>query len=124
MRVVYKTDIENFLPCVATVGFFDGVHAGHRYLIEELKALALNQNLASVVITFANHPRQVLDSNFRPDLLTSLSEKLIQLESTGIDICVVLDFTAEIANLSAYEFLGITVRMDFRNIVITGNYWE
>jgi len=105
MRIIYQTELENFLPCVATVGFFDGVHTGHRFLIEELKALAHTQNLESVVITFATHPRKVLNSDFQPDLLTTLSEKLIQLESTGIDICVVLDFTVEMANLSAYEFL-------------------
>lgn len=105
MRIIYQTELENFLPCVATVGFFDGVHTGHRFLIEELKVLAHTQNLESVVITFATHPRKVLNSDFQPDLLTTLSEKLIQLESTGIDICVVLDFTVEMANLSAYEFL-------------------
>lgn len=115
MRVIYQTEIENFLPCVATVGFFDGVHAGHRFLIEELKAFARSQNRKSVVVTFANHPRKVLDFNFQPDLLTTLSEKLIQLESTEIDICVVLDFTVEMANLSAYEFLK-TILLDQLNV--------
>ncbi|MDP4239048.1 MAG: bifunctional riboflavin kinase/FAD synthetase [Bacteroidota bacterium] len=105
MQIIYQSEIEKSAPCVATVGFFDGVHAGHRFLIEELKVIAKKQNQKSVVVTFAVHPRKVLNSEFQPDLLTSLSEKLIQLESTGIDGCVVLDFTLEMAQLSAYEFL-------------------
>jgi len=91
--------------CVATVGFFDGVHAGHRFLIDELKAIAKAQNKRSVVITFATHPRMVLDAAFKPELLNTLPEKIALLESTGIDSCVVLEFTAEMAKLSAYEFI-------------------
>jgi riboflavin kinase/FMN adenylyltransferase len=90
---------------VATVGFFDGVHAGHRFLIEELKAIAKKQNLPSVVFTFAEHPRKVLHSDFQPAILTTLQEKIIQLESTGIDLCVVLHFSPEMAKLTAQEFL-------------------
>ena len=90
---------------VATVGFFDGVHAGHRFLIEELKTIAIEQDLKSLVITFAVHPRKVLNSDFQPQLLTTLAEKLYQLESTGIDNCIVLDFTLIMAKLSAYDFL-------------------
>jgi riboflavin kinase/FMN adenylyltransferase len=91
--------------CVATVGFFDGVHAGHRFLIDELKAIAKAQNLKSIVFTFAIHPRKVLDPDFKPDLINTLAEKVALLESTGIDTCIVLDFTPEMAKLSAYEFI-------------------
>jgi riboflavin kinase / FMN adenylyltransferase len=95
----------NFLPCVATVGFFDGVHAGHRFLIEELKTLARARNLKSMVVTFGTHPRKVLNSDFQPKLLTTLSDKLEQINTTGIDYCEVLDFSVELAQLSAFEFL-------------------
>jgi riboflavin kinase / FMN adenylyltransferase len=91
--------------CVATVGFFDGVHAGHRFLIDELKAIAKAQNKKSVVITFATHPRKVLDTTFQPELLNTLSEKIALLESTGVDSCIVLEFTPEMAKLSANEFI-------------------
>lgn len=91
--------------CVATVGFFDGLHLGHRYLIEELKTQAAQQQLKSLVITFSVHPRKVLHSDFQPMLLTSLNEKLEQLATTGVDACVVLDFSLEIAQLSAQQFL-------------------
>lgn len=113
MRIIYQKDIVNFSPGIATVGFFDGVHAGHRFLIDELKTLAAERKLESMVITFASHPRKVLNSDFQPDLLTTLSEKLIQLASTGIDTCIVLDFTPEMANLSAYQFLKTILSEQF-----------
>jgi len=105
MQILYQNETTDFLPCVATVGFFDGLHIGHRFLIEELKSIAREQNLKSVVITFSKHPRKVLNSDFQPELLTTLDEKLIQLETTGIDACVVLDFSHALAQLSAFEFL-------------------
>lgn len=105
MRIIHQNETAGILPCVATVGFFDGVHIGHRFLIEELKTIAKEQNLKSTVITFATHPRKILKSDFQPELLTTPNEKLIQLESTGIDACVVLEFTPDMAQLSAYEFL-------------------
>ena len=105
MNIIYPSDTFSLASCAATVGFFDGVHAGHRFLINELKEIATKQGLKSVVFTFANHPRKVIDTTFKPELLTTLSEKLTQLESTGIDTCIVLDFCTEMAELSAYEFL-------------------
>lgn len=103
---VYNSNIKFDLnECVATVGFFDGVHAGHRFLINELKLMAANQNKKSVVFTFAEHPRKVLHADFRPALITTLDEKLIQLDSTGVDACVVLDFSSAMSKLTAFEFL-------------------
>ena len=103
---VYNSNIKFDLnECVATVGFFDGVHAGHRFLINELKLMAANQNKKSVVFTFAEHPRKVLHADFRPALITTLDEKLIQLDSTGVDACVVLDFSSAMSKLTALEFL-------------------
>ncbi len=91
--------------CVATVGFFDGVHAGHRFLIDQVKAFAEEKNLPSVVFTFAVHPRKVLHSDYQPQLLTTFDEKLFQLQSTGIDTCIVLNFDHAMAGMTAYEFL-------------------
>ncbi|MFZ4725270.1 MAG: riboflavin biosynthesis protein RibF [Paludibacter sp.] len=105
MQIFYQNEIEDFQPCVATVGIFDGVHAGHRFLIEQVKEFANALNIMSVVITFAKHPRSVLNPEFSPEILNTLPEKLQQLESTGIDACIVLDFTIEMGQLSAYNFL-------------------
>ncbi len=90
---------------VATVGFFDGVHSGHRYLIDRLKAVAHENNCMSMIITFDKHPRQVLNSDYKPMLLSTLDEKLNLLSQTGIDCCVVLPFTADMADLSAHDFM-------------------
>lgn len=90
---------------VATIGFFDGVHVGHRFLIEELKAEAKKRNLPSAVITFPQHPRVVLHADYQPKLLNSLDEKLHQLATTGIDYCILLPFTEALAKLSAQAFI-------------------
>jgi riboflavin kinase/FMN adenylyltransferase len=90
---------------LATLGFFDGVHLGHRYLIKELKAKAQSLGLPSLLVTFSPHPREVLrnDTSFR--LLTTLDEKLSLINSLGIDKTVVLPFNHKLAAYSAHDFL-------------------
>jgi riboflavin kinase/FMN adenylyltransferase len=90
---------------MATVGFFDGVHRGHRFLIEEMRRVAAGRGLPAAVFTFPVHPRVVLQAGYQPDLLNSFDEKLAHLATTGIDYCAVLDFTPAMAGLSAREFM-------------------
>ncbi|GAB6011604.1 riboflavin biosynthesis protein RibF [Viscerimonas tarda] len=90
---------------VATIGFFDGVHTGHRYLIEQVKAEALRRSLPSAVITFPIHPRKVLNKAYQPALLCGYEEKLKRLADTGVDYCIVLDFSIEISQLAAKDFM-------------------
>lgn len=90
---------------VATIGFFDGVHLGHRFLIENLRRVAMERGLPSAVITFPQHPRAVLQADYQPKLLNSFEEKLQHLASTEIDYCIVLDFTIELSRLSAQSFI-------------------
>lgn len=92
-------------PCAATIGFFDGVHLGHQYLIGKLVAEAHARKLEATIITFDCHPRQVLDSDYRPLLLNTLEEKLSLLASTRVDNCVVLSFNRDMSSLSAYDFM-------------------
>ena len=92
-------------PCVATIGFFDGVHLGHRHLIERVISEARERGLQSTVITFDRHPREVLQSDFKPKLLTTLDEKLLMLSLSEADACVVLPFTLDLAQLTAREFM-------------------
>lgn len=104
---IYKhNDAIPWDKCVATMGFFDGVHGGHRFLLNEVMGEARRQQTISVVITFNEHPRKILKSDFQPRLLTTLEEKLELLDSTGVDACVVLDFTKEMSQLSAKEFIA------------------
>ena len=92
-------------PCVATIGFFDGVHRGHRFLIERLKEDAQRTGLESTVITFERHPRQVLSADYQPKLLTTFEEKMLLLSKTGVDNCAVLQFDRQMALLTAREFM-------------------
>lgn len=92
-------------PCVATIGFFDGVHRGHRFLIERLKEDAKAAGLESTVITFERHPRQVLSSDYQPKLLTTFEEKRLLLSRTGVDNCAVLQFDRQMAQMTAREFM-------------------
>lgn len=93
-----------------TVGFFDGVHLGHRFLIEQLKLYASELQLPSAVITFPVHPRKVLVPDFKLELLNHFEEKLHQLESTGVDYCYVLDFTKDLSSLTAKRFIQEVLR--------------
>ena len=89
----------------ATIGFFDGVHLGHRFLVKELKQEAGKRNLASAVITFAQHPRAVLHSDYQPKLLNSFREKMTHLLELDVDYCILIDFTEELSHYSAEEFI-------------------
>lgn len=90
---------------VVTLGFFDGVHIGHRYLIEQVKEEAKRLSLPSAVITFPVHPRKVLQKDYQPALLCGYDEKLEQLATTHVDYCISLPFTIELSQLSAKEFI-------------------
>lgn len=89
----------------ACIGFFDGVHKGHRFLLEHLQKEARLTNTLSAVISFANHPRKLIQPDFQLHLINTLDEKIANLSSTGIDACFLLDFTEDIRNLSAREFI-------------------
>jgi riboflavin kinase/FMN adenylyltransferase len=90
---------------VATIGFFDGMHQGHRFLIRQMKDLAGVRRLPAAAITFSQHPRAVLQADYQPKLLNSFDEKLERLAETDVDYCVVLDFTVALSKLTAEEFI-------------------
>jgi riboflavin kinase/FMN adenylyltransferase len=92
-------------PCAATIGFFDGVHLGHRHLLKDLCQMASQRGLSAVAVTFARHPRQVVQTDWHPQLLTTLDEKTALLAETGIDQLVVLPFDEAMAALTAREFM-------------------
>jgi len=89
----------------ATIGFFDGVHAGHRFLLDQLKIEAEMHDLPSMAITFLQHPRNVLQTEFQPKLLNTFDERIDRLSQTGIDYCLLLAFTYSLSQLSAKEFI-------------------
>jgi len=105
MKFIHDIAHSELEPCVATIGFFDGVHIGHRFLIDQVKRLATEKELKSLLITFDTHPRQQSNPHWTPLLLTTNQEKKDLLVSTGADYCLVLDFTPKVSHLSAKEFM-------------------
>ena len=106
MKFITLSDPLPYQACVATIGFFDGVHRGHCSLIQQLVRCASLRGLPSVLITFRAHPRQVMHAAYQPQLLSTYEEKCALLAATGADFCVTLDFTPELAALSARQFMS------------------
>lgn len=92
-------------PSVATIGFFDGVHLGHQFLINRLVEMAKQDGLESMVITFDRHPRQILQSDYQPKMLSTFDEKLEKLEQTATDHIVVLHFDKALSQLTSKQFM-------------------
>lgn len=106
MRVFHS--VEESLPierAVVTVGSYDGLHFGHRALLEQVKRRAREEGGESVVVTFWPHPRQVLPGGGDIKLLNTLPEKIYLLDEAGIDDVVVIPFTAEFAAMDSSSFV-------------------
>ena len=88
MNVIKDIQPQSLTPSVATIGFFDGVHLGHRHLILQVKMAAAQCGWKSSIITFPIHPRQVIQSDYQPQLLSSPEEKIELLATTGVDNCI------------------------------------
>lgn len=104
-------------PFVATVGSFDGVHLGHRAVIERTVREAAEEGLASVVITFDGHPSEVLRRS-APPLITGTTEKIRYLAPLGADAILLLPFTQELAALSMSDFIGQLREIGLRRMVL------
>ena len=108
MKIVTGSTAANLPACVATIGCFDGVHRGHQYLIEQVHNHCEAGGFASCLITFTSHPRQVLDTDYRPPAADMLvSENRMFLSILLFEYCVLLPFTKELSLLSACEFMRI-----------------
>ena len=105
----------------ATIGFFDGVHQGHNYVIRQLCQLAAQRSLQPMVITFERHPRQVLQSDWQPQLLTTLEEKTQLLGLTGIEWLTILQFDRSMSQLSSQQFMSQVLKRDLHvDLLLTG----
>lgn len=108
---------------VVATGFFDGVHLGHRFVIDKLVKEARARGEGSMVITFWPHPRTVLQNGARSlRLLTSLDEKKAMLKALGVDRVEVLEFTREFSRLSTEEYLRDIVRDRFGGTAMVLGY--
>lgn len=95
----------------AAIGFFDGVHRGHLYLIDQIKAEAVRRGLQPIVVTFEEHPRLALShTHYWPELLTTNAEKLHLLEASGLAGCAMLHFDQRMSMLTSRDFMELVLR--------------
>jgi riboflavin kinase/FMN adenylyltransferase len=108
MEVFYYPGERPSLPSgsVVTIGAYDGVHLGHRKLIERVRKTAVEIGAASVVVTFDRHPASVVRPESAPHLLTNFHQKLELLASTGVDVVLVVRFDKERASEPAADFVS------------------
>ena len=114
----YLTDASGLPPhvngTVITVGTFDGVHRGHRDVVERLVDRSRVLKIPSVLVTFEPHPLEIVNPAAAPLLLTTHYEKEEVLAETGIDYMAVVPFTSRLASYSAEDFVELILRRCFR----------
>ena len=104
---------------VLTIGVFDGVHSGHRYLLEKLQQRAAEKKLLSGVVTFSPHPQSVLHPHNQLPWLSNLEDRVRAFRELGINIVAVLTFTPKVAQLSAQEFISLVQKhLRMRGIMV------
>jgi riboflavin kinase/FMN adenylyltransferase len=101
-------------PIALTIGTYDGVHLGHQYLFHELKKYG-----TAVVLTFSNHPSEVLRPDSATPLIDTLEQKLRRFENNGIDLVIALPFTPALASLTYDIFLKqIRQHLPFTHLIL------
>jgi riboflavin kinase/FMN adenylyltransferase len=127
MIPVYRSMVEipaGFGACVASIGNFDGVHLGHREILSAVVREARELGVQAIAVTFDPHPERFLRPAKAARLLTPMDERVRLLAGTGIDAVVVLPFDADLASLTAEEFVrGVLVEvLGVRSLHEGGNF--
>jgi riboflavin kinase/FMN adenylyltransferase len=97
---------EDFGPSAVTIGKFDGVHTGHRAVIDELRMLGAEQSLTPTVITFDRNPLAILDPANCPEYLLSPRQKLEKLSEAGVDATLVIPFDKAFSQSPPEDFVS------------------
>jgi riboflavin kinase/FMN adenylyltransferase len=106
-----------------TIGVFDGVHLGHKHLISELLAQARRKGMLSGVVTFRQHPEELLSSSRRLPFLTDIATRTRLLREEGVDIIILLSFTRELADLGPRQFVGLLRQyLKMRGLVVGSDF--
>ncbi len=108
MRLITKSDSKT--RRIAAVGMYDGVHAGHRFLLDYLKLEAKGRGLTPAVVTFSRHPLALVRPLEAPALLMSLEDRVTALADAGAEDVVMLSFTDSLRRMSASDFLSMLHR--------------
>ena len=115
----------NIVRPVVTLGIFDGVHRGHRTLIDSLVSRAREAKGESVVITFSPHPRLVLEKgDLNLSLLTTMEEKKVLLEKANVDHLIILEFNKEFSKIQACDFIKdiLVKKIGTKHLIIGYNH--
>ena len=125
MRIFHGfDDVHEIVRPAATLGSFDGVHTGHRRILDKVISESKRINGESVVITFSPHPREVVFPNEKMELLTSLDEKAELLEDFGIDNLLVIKFDDNFRQLSSEEFVRdyLVGKLGMKSMIVGYNH--
>jgi riboflavin kinase / FMN adenylyltransferase len=111
-------------PSVVTIGNFDGVHRGHRVLLRRAVSAAAEQGVRSVAVTFDPHPAAIVRPEQAPPAIQSLTHRVRDLLGVGIDLVVVLPFTAELAALAPDAFVQrvLVDRLQSVRVIVGANF--
>ncbi|MHB8140765.1 MAG: riboflavin biosynthesis protein RibF [Vulcanimicrobiaceae bacterium] len=104
MKLCYGVDRAGMRPLVLAIGFFDGLHLGHRALMRDVLRLR-KPGWRAGVLTFANHPASFLRPGTEPPLICTMQERIVRLAHAGLDECFLLQFDASVALLEPAEFV-------------------
>lgn len=122
MKIYRTLNPQESTPCVVTIGFFDGVHVGHRFLLEQTKQVAFKRGVPWGVVSFATHPRTFFHPDQPMPLLTTEAEKIALLEELGCNYLFLLPFNKQIAHYSAKEFIQDILAKRFGAIALLIGY--
>ena len=115
----------NLVAPVVTLGIFDGVHRGHRALLDTLVLRAKEIKGESVVVTFSPHPRMVLEQNhINLSFLTTMAEKKVLLGNANVDHLVILEFTKQFSKIHACDFVEdiLVKKIGTKHLIIGYNH--
>ena len=118
MKIIRNTNLEQ-LPCVVTIGNFDGVHLGHQALLTEVKKRAHDLKLESAVITFEPNPKDYFSQNKPQTRISSLREKIELFNEIKIDRVHIIKFNQEFSKVTANEFISVLIKqLKVKEIII------